>query len=42
MYDDYAISETLFHWQSTMLMGLRLKVCPILNHIDIKKKFTFV
>jgi hypothetical protein len=34
MYDDYAISETLFHWQSTMLMDQKHKGLSYINHAN--------
>lgn len=39
MYDDYAISETLFHWQSHNAYGPETtKGRSYINHIDINKK----
>jgi hypothetical protein len=39
MYDDYAISETLFHWQSHNAYGPDTnKGLSYINHIEINKK----
>ena len=39
MYDDYAISETLFHWQSHNAYGPETpKGLSYINHIEINKK----
>ncbi len=40
MYDDYAISETLFHWQSHKCIRdqKKVKVYHILNHQENDKK----
>jgi superfamily II DNA or RNA helicase len=39
MYDDYAISETLFHWQSHNAYGPETpKGLSYINHIEISKK----
>jgi hypothetical protein len=39
MYDDYAINETLFHWQSHNAYGPKTnKGLSYINHIEINKK----
>jgi superfamily II DNA or RNA helicase len=39
MYDDYAISETLFHWQSHNAYGPKTpKGLSYINHVEINKK----
>jgi hypothetical protein len=39
MYDDYAISETLFHWQSHNAYGPETgKGLSYINHAELNKK----
>jgi hypothetical protein len=41
MYDDYAISETLFHWQSHNAYGPEtVKGLSYINHAELNKKNT--
>jgi hypothetical protein len=42
MYDDYAISETLFHWQSHNAYGPdTTKGISYINHQENHKKYCF-
>jgi hypothetical protein len=43
MYDDYAISETLFHWQSHNAYGPEtVKGLSYINHAELNKKKIFL